>query len=333
VSSADRVALAITMGDPAGIGPEICAAVLEKRLLPDGIVPILVGSVPRRLSATPAVLELETLSPEADPSSLQPGKAYIVDTWPELTDMAFGRSSAAAGNASLSFLEAALALVRGGIAQGLVTAPISKESWRLAGIGYPGHTEYLRESTGVDRTEMLFYADGLWVALFTAHCSLAESIAALKRESLAGFIAFVVRELERFGWRGLRVGVAGLNPHAGEGGMFGREEIEVIAPAVADCRAAGINALGPFPADSLFHLQTRRNFDLIVALYHDQGLIPVKTLAFYEAVNVTLGLPFVRTSPAHGAAFDIAGRGKARPEGLAAAVRVAADLVRRRSQT
>lgn len=256
--------------------------------------------------------------------------AYLLDVDDEGTEVSAGTASAEGGRLSVRFLERALRLVRSGVADGIVTAPISKESWKLAGIQFPGHTEFLCRASGSERTEMLFLGNGFRVALFTTHISLVDAIAALHKTALADFVKYVARELALYYPERLRIAVAALNPHAGESSMFGREEEETISPALEECRQAGLDVSGPLPADSLFTQESRSKYDLIIALYHDQGLIPVKTVAFFEAVNVTLGLPFVRTSPAHGVAFDIARSGSARPEGMVSAIATAVDLIRRR---
>lgn len=271
-------------------------------------------------------LELLPITTKTPRSELLPGRIYLIDLQDAGGLIPPGKPSAAGGEASLRFIERALELIDAGLADGMVTAPISKESWKLAGVHYPGHTEFLQHASAVGRTEMLFMGGGFRAALYTTHCSLSASIAALKQAPLADFIKFVTAELGRYGLKDLRVAVAALNPHAGEAGMFGEEEQRIIIPAVEDCSAAGINITGPLPADTLFHYEGRNRFDLVIALYHDQGLIPIKTVAFYSAVNVTLGLPFIRTSPAHGAAFDIARKGVACPDGLVSAIETAAVL-------
>ena len=331
--AAARVVLAGTMGDAAGIGPEIWLEALTGAAAPAGVTPILIGDgAALRAAGSGEAPPFAPLPLDAEASAVTPGAAHFIDLGGNAGPIERGAAGAAAGRLSLRFLEGALELARRGLVEGIVTAPISKEAWRLAGARFPGggHTEFLRGACGVERTEMVFMGGGFRVALFTTHVSLRDCLEALEREALASFISFVVGELGRFGMTGLRVAVAGLNPHAGEGGMFGDEELRAIAPAVADCRRRGIDIRGPLPADTLFTPQARRSYDLVVAIYHDQGLIPVKTVAPYGAVNVTLGLPFVRTSPAHGVAFDIAGRGTAVADGLVAAIETAADLVARR---
>ena len=239
-----------------------------------------------------------------------------------------GALSEDAGRAAYDTIVRAVDDVRRGHADALATAPVNKEAFRLAGLPWHGHTDLLAHLTGVSHVAMMFHSDKLRVVLATIHIPLADVPRALTRESLESTIALTARELPRFGYPSPRVAVAGLNPHAGEHGLFGREEQDVIAPAIAACRAGGVDVCGPFPADTLFVRAARGEFDIVVACYHDQGLIPVKLLAFGQAVNVTLGLPIVRTSVDHGTAFDIAGRGVADPESMIAAVLLAARLAR-----
>jgi len=284
-----RPRIAITTGDPAGIGPEIAArAAIDPRVV--------------------AACEPLIYAP-ADPLSFSPGLL-----------------SADAGRAAYDTLLRAVDDVRCGVADAIATAPINKEAWRLAGLPWNGHTDLLAHLTGAGDVAMMFYSDTLRVVLATIHIPLAEVPRALTRESLESTIVLTANELPRFGFAAPRIAVAGLNPHAGEHGLFGREDQDVIAPAVARCRARGIDVSGPFPADTLFVRAHRGEFDAVIACYHDQGLIPVKLVAFGHAVNVTLGLPIVRTSVDHGTAFDIAGKGVADPESMIAAVLLAARL-------
>jgi 4-hydroxythreonine-4-phosphate dehydrogenase len=215
-------------------------------------------------------------------------------------------------------------LVEAGTAAALVTGPINKEALRLAGYPWPGHTELLADLCGVPEVRMLLVSDRLRVCHVTTHRSLRSAIDAATRERVLGTIRMTAEAGPRLGFERPRIGVAGLNPHAGEGGLFGDEEIREIAPAVADARGEGIEVSGPWPADTLFWRAAEGVFDFVVAMYHDQGHVPVKLSGFDEGVNVTLGLPFLRTSVDHGTAFDIAGRGVARWQSMAAAIRVAA---------
>jgi 4-hydroxythreonine-4-phosphate dehydrogenase len=239
-----------------------------------------------------------------------------------------GQLSAAAGRAAYDAIVSAVEDARRGTVDAIATAPINKEAFRLAGLPWAGHTDLLAHLTGARDVAMLFYSEALRVVLATVHVPLAEVPRVLTRESLEATIVLTARELPRFGIERPRIAVAGLNPHAGEHGLFGREEETVIAPAIARACDRGIAVSGPFAADTLFVRARRGEFDVVVACYHDQGLIPVKLAAFGRAVNVTLGLPIVRTSVDHGTAFDIAGKGIADPESMIAAVLLAAKLAR-----
>ncbi len=249
-----------------------------------------------------------------------------------------GRPSPAAAPSVIHWIETAVRLTSSGEAAGLVTAPIAKAPLYAAGFRFPGHTEFLGELTssapmpGVRGPVMMLAAQDLRVALVTVHEPLARvpSLLSVERIVHAGLVT--AQALTRdFGLARPRLAIAGLNPHAGESGQIGREEIEVVAPAVAALVQAGVDARGPYPADSLFHADARKTYDAALCLYHDQALIPVKMLDFWGGVNLTLGLPIVRASPDHGTAFDIAGQGVARPDSLIAAIRVAAQIAERRS--
>jgi 4-hydroxythreonine-4-phosphate dehydrogenase len=286
--------VAITVGDPAGIGPEIAmAAAADARV---------------RAVCDPVVY--------APPS-----------------DIAFrpGVLSAEAGRAAYEVILRAVSDARRGDVAALATGPINKEAFRLAGLPWAGHTDLLAHLTGAESVAMMFHSDALRVVLATVHIPLADVSRSLTQESLESTIALAARELPRFGIAHPRIAVAGMNPHAGEHGLFGQEEIRAIEPAVVECRRRGIEVSGPFPADTVFVRATRGEFDLVVACYHDQGLIPVKLLAFGNAVNVTLGLPIIRTSVDHGTAFDIAGKGTADAGSMVAAVLLAARLARQPS--
>ncbi|MQA30404.1 MAG: 4-hydroxythreonine-4-phosphate dehydrogenase PdxA [Luteitalea sp.] len=284
-----RPRVAITSGDPAGIGPEIAAMA----------------------AADPRVVEV------CQPVLYQP---------PGHARFPAGVLSADAGRAAFDLIVRAVNDALGGEVDAVATAPVNKEAFRLAGLPWAGHTDLLAHLTGAPHVAMMFHSDALRVVLATIHIPLGAVPAALTQASLEATIALTARELPRFGLPRPRIAVAGLNPHAGEHGLFGREELDAIAPAIAACRRRGIDVSGPFPGDTIFVRATRGEFDLVVACYHDQGLIPVKLLAFGQAVNVTLGLPIIRTSVDHGTAFDIAGRGTADPGSMIGAVLLAARL-------
>jgi len=280
--------IALTVGDPSGIGPEIAA----------------------RAAADPAVREV------CEPVIYAPVTGAFAP----------GVLSAAAGRAAYEVIVRAVRDAREGTVDALATAPVNKEAFDLAGLPWRGHTDLLAHLTEAPHVAMMFESDALRVVLATVHIALSEVPKALTRSSLEATIALAAGALPRFGVAHPRIAVAGLNPHAGEHGLFGVEETTVIEPAVHACRGRGIEVSGPFPGDTIFLRAHRGEFDLVVACYHDQGLIPVKLLAFGRAVNVTLGLPIVRTSVDHGTAFDIAGRGVADPQSMIAAVLLAAKL-------
>jgi 4-hydroxythreonine-4-phosphate dehydrogenase len=308
-----RPRLALTVGDPSGIGPEIVLKAL---------------AAPERPPAEWIVFgPLGALEERARRFGLRPPAglgARFVDTGGH--SFPPGRVSAASGEAAArAVLLAAREALAGGVA-GLVTAPLNKEALRAAGHPWPGHTEMLAEAAGTPDVAMMFVGGPLRVALLTIHRALHSVPAAITGESVRRIVRLVHRELPRFGTGRRRLAVCGVNPHAGEGGLFGREEIEVLAPAVEALRTEGIDVSGPLPADALFPAAARGEWDAIVAAYHDQGLVPVKLAAPGRAVNVTLGLPFVRTSVDHGTAFDIVERGTAEAGSLIEAMRLAAAL-------
>jgi 4-hydroxythreonine-4-phosphate dehydrogenase len=237
-----------------------------------------------------------------------------------------GRVSAEGGLAAAAAVLRAARDALAGRVDGLVTAPLHKESLRAAGHPWPGHTEMLAEAAGVADVAMMFVGGGLRVALLTIHRSLRSVPDAITAGEVARVVRLVCRELPRFGAGRRRIAVCGVNPHAGEGGLFGREDLDVVRPAIEGLVGEGLDVSGPLPADTAFVRAARGEFDAVVAAYHDQGLVPVKLLAFGRAVNVTLGLPFVRTSVDHGTAFDIAGAGTADPGSLLEAMKLAAEL-------
>jgi 4-hydroxythreonine-4-phosphate dehydrogenase len=251
---------------------------------------------------------------------------YGPHTQHELKAFAAGVLSADAGRAAYETILAAVRDARTGAVDAIATAPVNKEAFALAGLPWKGHTDLLANLTGAERIAMMFYADALRVVLATIHVPLKDVPRLLTQELLESVIDLAARELPRFGYATPSLAVAGLNPHAGEHGVIGCEEDLVLRPAVEACRGRGVNVTGPWPADTIFVRASRGEFDAVIASYHDQGLIPVKLLAFGRAVNVTLGLPIVRTSVDHGTAFDIAGRGRADHSSLVEAVRLAARL-------
>ncbi len=309
----ERPRLALTAGDPAGIGPEIVLRALGSAACPpaEWVVYGPLACLAERARA----LGLPDVASLAAGTSDVPGPAVPL-----------GAVSAEGGRqAAAAVLAAARDAVAGRVA-GIVTAPLHKESLRAAGHPWPGHTEMLAEAAGVADVAMMFVGGPLRVALLTIHRSLRSVPDAITREGTLRVVRLVDRELPRFGARERRIAVCGVNPHAGEHGLFGREDEEVLRPALETLAAEGIAVAGPLPADTAFVRAAAGEFDAVVAAYHDQGLVPVKLLAFGKAVNVTLGLPFVRTSVDHGTAFDIAAAGTADPGSLLAAMALAVEL-------
>jgi len=334
--------LALTMGDACGIGPEIVAKLFRAGAA-QGCVVLGDPAVMRRAvaltggglavarfdGADDLAGDLARLPPACLPLLTVPGLAA------GLVDAPLGRVDARAGAAAARCIEHAVALARAGRMGGIVTAPIHKEALAAAGVDFPGHTEMLQALATPGATpppvRMMLANDELRTVLVTIHMSLRAALAALDYDKVLETIRIAHAAAARWGQPRPRIAVAGLNPHAGEGGLFGDEEIRFIAPAVAAARAEGIDARGPFAPDTVF-MRARNaaghpgEFDIVIAMTHDHGLIPVKYLGVEQGVNVTLGLPFVRTSPDHGTAFDIAGTGRADPSSLAAAVRMARRL-------
>jgi 4-hydroxythreonine-4-phosphate dehydrogenase len=281
--------------------------------------------------AQPEVRELAELVVAGDPAQLEQVARDLglpapprIEPAGDARGVQPGRLSAAGGHAAVAAVRRAVELIQAGAASALVTGPINKEALRLAGYPWPGHTEMLADFCGVPEVRMLLVTDRLRVCHVTTHRSLRSAIEAATRDRVLETIRMTQAGGRRLGFASPRIAVAGLNPHAGEGGLFGDEEIREIAPAVEDARQEGIDASGPWPADTLFWRASEGEFDFVVAMYHDQGHVPVKLGGFDEGVNVTLGLPFLRTSVDHGTAFDIAGQGRARWQSMAAAIRVAA---------
>lgn len=321
--------LLITQGDACGIGPEIIGKLWLHEPPRDGVVVGDAAVMRRAVAALGGGLAVAVLDDPTEVGRTPPG---CLPVWQppglpvDLAQVPVGRVDARAGAAAARCIEAAVALVQAKRGRGLVTAPIHKEALHAAGSPYPGHTEMLQALAGGAPVRMMLANEELRTVLVTIHCSLREAIDRVTRAAVRETLQITDAALRRMGIARPRIAVAGLNPHAGEGGLFGHEEVEHIAPAIADARAEGIDASGPFAPDTVFMRARRGEFDVVVAMVHDHGLIPVKYLGVEQGVNVTLGLPFVRTSPDHGTAFDIAGRGLADPASLGAALAMARRL-------
>ncbi len=327
--------LALSLGDPAGVGPEIVAKAWAK-LKNDGPAFMVVGDAQslRAVSGSPPVRVVTGPGQAAGVF----GEAIPVLDLPLQSPVVAGRPNSAHAAAIIRWIETGVGLALSGQVGGLVTSPIAKAPLYEAGFKFPGHTEFLAELTagaplnGPRGPVMMLMAGDLRVSLVTIHMPIAAVPAALDVERIVDVARVTAQALKNdFGIERPRLAVAGLNPHAGEDGGIGREEIDVIAPAVRALRDQGIDAQGPSPADTLFHAEARQRYDAVICMYHDQALIPVKMLDFWGGVNVTLGLPIVRTSPDHGTAFDIAGRGVARADSLIQAIHLADQIAARRS--
>jgi len=323
-----RPVLAITVGDPCGIGGEVVLKALADERLAGGARLLVLGDEGhlRRVAR-----ELRLKWPfgavvKGPPSGRRWERPQLLDLGNVPEGLLPGQVSAAAGRAAGEAIERAVALAMDGIVDGIVTGPIHKEALSLAGYTDPGHTEMLARLTGTKQVGMMFWAPSLAVGLLTTHLSLREAIRKVRRARIVRMLRLFDREWRRFFGAPPRIAVAGLNPHAGEHGRFGVEELEELVPAIEEASDKGVGASGPWPADTIFQRALAGEFDLVLALYHDQGTIPVKVACGHEAVNVTVGLPFVRTSVDHGTAMDIAGKGVASAESLVAAVLAAARL-------
>ena len=327
--SPNKPRVGITIGDPAGIGPEIVLKAAAEADLCALCDLVIVGDM-TELGRQAQAMSLSCDYPLVNLTDLEGSdlpSPSVFDTDNCLEPVTWAATSAASGRAAAEFIETATELCLKGRLDAIVTAPINKESLRLAGSPYPGHTEMLTALCGASQSLMCFFAGELRVILLTIHVSLADAIKAITRQRVESALVLADRELRRFGITSPRIAVAGLNPHASENGQFGNEEALEMEPAIRECEAAGLNVAGPFPADTLFLRAAQGEFDAAVACYHDQGLIAVKCLAFGRAVNVTLGLPIIRTSVDHGTAFDIAGRGVADHASMVEAIKLAARLV------
>ncbi|MGH9970019.1 MAG: 4-hydroxythreonine-4-phosphate dehydrogenase PdxA [Pyrinomonadaceae bacterium] len=321
--------IAITMGDPAGIGPEVVLKAVAEEEIRRMCVPVIVGDA-QLLAHTARTLDLQSgydiiRQGEPIPDDLSEPVIFHLDNIGGFIEP--GIESGAAGKAAAGYIEAAVGLCAAGSVDAIATAPINKRALFLGGYSFPGHTEFLAHLTGSEDCAMAFVAANLRIVLLSTHVPLAEAIRLVERDRIMRTINLTHRELRRWGIERPRLAVAALNPHGAEGGLFGVEEASEIVPAIeASHGVDDVNVRGPFPADTVFLRASRGEFDAVIACYHDQAMIPVKCLSFGEAVNVTLGLPFIRTSVDHGTAFDIAGKGLAEHSSMLAAIKLAAEL-------
>jgi 4-hydroxythreonine-4-phosphate dehydrogenase len=333
----DEVVIGITMGDPGGIGPEIVVKALADPLVRRMAKFIIFGMEEQlEYAADAAEIVPYWLRHQHEKLSSNYPRRVVVADYDEYPVAAWVHGpNKIAGEASIRFCLDAIDAARDEIIDAVVTAPISKSSWKFAGADWPGHTEMLADRCKSPRKIMMFVAGPLKVALATIH----EALFDVRNKFTIGCVFEPIDLLntalkDYFDIRNPKIGVAALNPHAGENGQFGDEEIRIISPAILMAQEVGINCSGPYPADTLFIRAAGGEFDGVAAMYHDQGMIPVKLLAFNEAVNVTIGIPIIRTSPCHGTAFDIAGRGVANPASMKAAIRLAVGMAKtKRSKT
>ncbi|MCR4403598.1 MAG: 4-hydroxythreonine-4-phosphate dehydrogenase PdxA [Firmicutes bacterium] len=326
-ASDEKPLVGITMGDPAGVGPEIVVKALTNRELYDVCLPVVIG-VPAPLERAASILGAHVDFNLIDVPSAGRFRPGTIDVVPAAHDengtVEFGKVQAAAGRMAYECIRLSSELGLEKAIDAVATAPINKESIKAAGIPFIGHTEMYASMTGASFALTMFTVRNLRVFFLTRHLSLADAIRAVTKERVYETLKQVSFALRDLGFSKPRIAVAGLNPHSGEGGLFGYEEIREIAPAIEQARADGIDACGPVSADTVFHLGLEGKWDAILSLYHDQGHIATKTLDFERTVSVTLGLPFLRTSVDHGTAFDIAGRGVASAVSMEEAIRVAA---------
>jgi len=313
--------VAVTIGDPAGIGPEIVVRALADEAVRGSVQALVIGDawvLARAMDVTGTKLEFSPAGP-----------LRLLDLGNVDHRLQWGKIQATAGAAAGQFIERAVQEVLAGRADTLATAPLNKEALWRAGYRYLGHTEMLGALTGSADPLTMFAVRSMRIFFLTRHMSLRDALEQVKRDRIAAILPRIVAELQKLGFDRPRIAVAALNPHAGEGGALGHEDLQEIAPAVEDARRHGLQVDGPVPADAVFAQALDGRYDAVLSLYHDQGHIAAKTLDFHGAVSVTLGLPFIRTSVDHGTAFDIAGKGLARADSMAAAIVMAGDLVRR----
>lgn len=333
-SSRDPIRVGITTGDLNGIGPEVIIKALNNKEILAECTPIIYGSTKTMSYHKKAINDdLFNYHRVQDASEARNRKVNIVACWQEVVDMQLGEANETGGKYAFISLEKATQDLAAGKVDVLVTAPISKETIQMAGFEFPGHTEYLADLSGKKEALMMMVSNDLRVALVTSHISLKQVIEEVTTEK----VLYKIQELEKslkkdFGLIRPRIAVLGLNPHAGEKGKMGTEEAEVINPAINQAKEKGILAFGPYPADGFFGSRQYSTFDGVLAMYHDQGLTGFKSIAFDDGVNFTAGLPIVRTSPDHGTAFDIAGKGEAHEQSMRSAIYLAMDIFRTRQR-
>jgi 4-hydroxythreonine-4-phosphate dehydrogenase len=331
----EKPIIGITMGDAAGIGPEVVAKAYLSREVARICRPIVIGSKKIMKQALRSIkagnMDINAVKNMRDARFIR-GLMDVYDVGSlEPSKVKVGQISATCGKAAVEYFKTAIELAMDKKIDGISTAPINKEAIHKAGFKYQGHTEILAEMTKSKNYAMMFVSDSLWVILVTTHLPLHDVSKHIDKKKVLNTIKIANNITKKLRGKKPRIGVAGLNPHAGESGIFGKEEQKIIKPAVAEARKAGIDVKGPISPDAVFYLASVGMFDIVVAMYHDQGLIPLKLLSFNHSVNVTAGLPIIRTSVDHGTGFDIAGKGWANPQSLIEAIRVAVFLAHARN--
>lgn len=328
-----RPVVGITMGDGAGIGPEIIVKALMVKRIYGLCRPLIIGDggiMKRAAAIVKAPVTVRGIGNTGE-AHFEYGTLDVLDLKNLPSDLPFGRIDGRAGKAAYEYVERAVQLAMKGELDAVATAPLNKEALALGGCSLPGHTEILSSLSGTKQYAMMLLSKSLRVIHVTTHVPMRRACDLIRKDRVSRVIRLADGAMRDFGIAAPRVAVAGLNPHAGEGGLFGAEEIEEIIPAVAEARKSGIDAIGPVSPDTVFYrTAVRHEFDIVVVMYHDQGHIPVKLLGFDDGVNVTVGLPFVRTSVDHGTAFDVAGKGTAGSSSMAEAIRTAAGMARSR---
>jgi len=331
----NRPLLAITLGDPAGVGPEVIVKALTHAIVYEQSRPLVIGDqriLARALAWTGVTLDFDVVSEPAQ-GQYQPGTITLLDL--QNADPAAippGQMNPAAGRAAVEYVFRACDMTLAGATDAVVTAPLNKEAMNLAGYHYAGHTELLTDRTGAERVSMLLTSPQLRIVHVSTHVALDEAIRRVTQQRVEEVIDLAQSSCQALGIAAPRIAIAGLNPHASEGGLFGDQEAREIVPAIQRARARGLNVTDPQPPDTVFLRAVKGHYDIVVAMYHDQGHIPMKLLAFDSGVNVSIGLPIIRTSVDHGTAFDIAGTGKASEESMLEAIKVAVQMAHAKSQ-
>lgn len=321
--------IGVTIGDPAGIGPEISIKALLEPSVLNSCRPVLIGDLTLLKEASKRIglnVNFRVIDSPKDVTGEKNAIEIIDLKNVDLKSLVIGTPSALSGRASLQYIERAVNYALKGEVNAIATAPINKKAINMAGSKYIGHTEILAALCGVDEPLTMFWVKGVRIFFLTRHVALSEAIKAVKKERIIGMTLRVERALRQLRIKRPKIAIAALNPHASDDGLMGNEEIDEIIPAVRELQNMGLNVIGPVPADSVFHQALEHKYDAVLSLYHDQGHIAAKTLDFYGAVAVTLGLPFIRTSVDHGTAYDIAWRGLANPKSLIEAIKLSAKL-------